>query len=93
MVLHAPVVPEVDAVEDLDERAHVDIEARFFAHFAGDSVVQRLAHFNRAAGQAPFPFERLVRASDEHDALAVHNDGAHTDDWPLGKLTNHNILE
>lgn len=93
MIFHAPVVSEVDAVEHLDERADVDVETRFFAHFAGDGVLQRLAHFNRAAGQAPFPFERLVRASHEHDTLAVHNDGAHTDDWPLGKLTNHNILE
>jgi len=92
VVLHAPVVPEVDAVEDLDERAHVDIEARFFAHFAGDSVVQRLAHFNRAAGQAPFPLQWLVRAFDEHNTLAVQNDGAHADDRPLGKLTYHNIL-
>lgn len=92
MILHATVVSEVDAVKDLDERSDVDVESGFFAHFAGDGVVQRLAYFNRAAGQTPFPFERLVRTFDEHDTFAVDNNGANTHDRPLGKLPNHNIL-
>ena len=57
-----PSGSSADAIEHVDDRSDVDGEAGLFAHLARDGGLERLAAFDRAAGQAPFALERLVRA-------------------------------
>lgn len=80
-----------DAIEHLDDRAHLDIQTRLFADFADQRGVELLADFDHAARKAPRTFQRLVPALDEQYAVAVEHDRADAEDraiWiPSQRLT------
>ena len=54
-----------------------------FEHLAADRVLQRFAEFQRAAGQRPPAFQRLLAALRHQDAVAPEDDRAHPDQRPL----------
>ena len=84
MVFDAGIGIALHAVEDFDDRSDLDGQPRFLEHFARDRLFERFAELHGAARQAPFAFERLVRALDEHHAAGVENDGADADDRSRG---------
>ena len=55
-----------------------DVAAEFFAEFADERVIGRLAGLDFAAGEFPFQREVLVRGAlgDEHATSGVLEDGA-----------------
>ena len=70
----------------LHDRADVDVERRFLAHFADERRLERLAELHRAARQAPLALERLVPALDQQHAIAVENHGADGNNRPVRVL-------
>jgi secondary thiamine-phosphate synthase enzyme len=69
----------MDAIEGFDNRAELDGEARFLAHFAARGIGQRLAQIEQAARQRPLAFPRFVRAADDQRAAIAHHDRADAD--------------
>src|SRR5215510_9501590 len=69
-----------DPIEHFDDGSDTHVKAGLLANLADQSGLERLAHFHRAARQAPFALQRLMSALDEQHALAVNDHGADTDD-------------
>src|SRR5204863_7254389 len=84
VILDAPAGIEPDPIENLDDRADLDLEPGLFEHLAGDGRPQRLAHFDRTPGKAPFAFQRFVRASPPQHAILADAALPDTDNRPLG---------
>src|SRR5439155_11182214 len=84
VILDAPAGIEPDPIEHLDDRADLDLEPGLFEHLAGDGRPQRLAHFDRTPGKAPFAFQRFVRATHQQYAIVADDDRPDADNRPLG---------
>ena len=72
-----------DAIEHVDDRTNLDVEAGFLANFAADRSFERLAHVHGASWKAPLALERLVGALHQHDAVTVEHHRADADNRPL----------
>src|SRR2546426_12693830 len=62
------LVTQVNPVEHLDQIKYPNFDSRFFPQFPGDSFLQTLSEFQRAAGNRPFPKQRLPAAADQEPA-------------------------
>ncbi len=82
--LDSPVRVVPNAIQDVDDGADLDVEARFLAHFPANRLFERLADIDRAARKAPLAFERLIRSLHEQHAVAVEDNGTHAHDRPFG---------
>src|SRR6185503_7600189 len=75
VVVFGPAVRiETDAVEDLDDRSDLDVEARLLTHLARERCLQGLARLDRSPRQAPLPLERLLAARDEQHTRTLDDD-------------------
>ena len=84
MELDAPIRIVPNAVQDVDDRSDLDVEARLLANLPPNRRFQRLADVDRPAGHAPLALERLVCAFHQQHAVAIEHNRAHADDGPLG---------
>ena len=84
MKLDSPVRIVPNAIQNVDDRADLDVEAGLLANLPANRLFERLADVDRAARNAPLAFERLVRALHEQHAVAVEHNGAHAHDRPFG---------
>lgn len=83
------VVIRSNAIEHLDNRADVDIDACLLAHFARDGGVEPLTELHGAAGNTPLPLEWFAPAANQQDRVSVQHDSADADDrsrreFPIG---------
>ena len=89
VIADSPFRVAMDAVEGFDNRAELDVEARFLAHFAARGIGQRLAQIEQAARQRPLAFPRFVRAADDQRAVIAHDDRADADHRVRGVFSGH----
>src|SRR5258708_4909024 len=72
MVANA-VALAMDAVKEFDEFDWLDLEAGLLVDFANHGLAERLANFNKPAGNGPTTAGRLGAALDQQDAAVVHD--------------------
>ena len=93
VVLDAAIAT-MDAVEDLDDLANVNIEAGFFFDLAPCGLHEGFAEFDDPARQRPLALSRLMRALDDECAASVDDDAANADNRPIRKLAlDHHLLD
>ena len=77
-----------DAIEDLDDGTHLNVQARLLSHLTRHASFERLTQLQCAARQTPMPRQWLVPALDEHDPSGIDDDRANPHDRALGVLTS-----
>ena len=77
------------AIEGLDDRADLDVEAGFLPDLAARRVGKRFAELEQAAGQRPLALARLVRALDDQRLAVAHHDRADADHRMRGVFSGH----
>src|SRR5713226_7201540 len=77
----------IDAVENFNQFENTNLDSRFFEQFASDAFLESFANLESAAGDGPFTEQRLVAATDQHDASAIDYHAANPDHRPFGILT------
>src|SRR2546428_297064 len=78
------LVAQVNPVEHLDQIKYPNFDSRFFPQFPGDSFLQTLSEFQRAAGNGPFAEQRLAAAADQQRAAPIDNNPPSATPWPSG---------
>ena len=89
VIADPPIRIMMDAIEGLDNRAELDVEARFLAHFAARRVGQRLTQIEQAARQRPLTLARFVRAADDQRAAIAHHYRADANHRVRGVFSGH----
>src|SRR5689334_14624922 len=83
MVLRGAALVAHDAFEDLEELDGLDFQTRLFEHLAAHRVLERLAEFQRAAGERPPTLQRFLPALRHQNAVPPEDDRSDTDERPL----------
>jgi len=79
----------VDAVKNFDQIQDTYLQTCFFQQFTGNPLLQRLAEFQRAAGNGPATFQGLAAAANQEGAAVFDNDTANADDRAIGIFSGH----
>src|SRR4029453_7335375 len=86
VITRFPGLGDRDPIEDLDHGSDAHDESGFLQNLTRDRRLERLAQFERAAGQTPLPRQRLRSSFDEYNpAFVTEHDGADADDR-LGRV-------
>src|SRR2546428_6962407 len=81
------LIAQVNPVEHLDQIKYPNFDSRFFPQFPGDSFLQTLSEFQRAAGNGPFAEQRLAAAADQQRAAPIDNHTPDANHWPFGAFS------
>ena len=77
-----------NSLEHLDEFDDAHFQPGLFGELPSDALRERLAHFEQAAGNGPFSFERRAAAADEQAASIVNHYSANTYQGLIGVFSS-----
>ncbi len=79
----------VHAVEGLDDRSDLDLEAGLLEKLATHRIHQPLAKLDDASGNGPLALAGLVRPPDDERAALPHDHAADANHWRIGIRSSH----
>jgi secondary thiamine-phosphate synthase enzyme len=89
VIADAALAVPMHAIEGLDHRPDLDVEAGLFLDFSTRGVNQRFTEIEQPARQRPLPFPRLVRATHQERPAVAHHDGADAHHRVRGVFSGH----